>query len=89
MLSCREVMRQVSSDDFSEAGWWQVAALRFHLMMCRHCRAYVRQLRAISEAARKAWGTRGQDDSALQSLKQRILQGHPSEKVAQQAKDDS
>jgi hypothetical protein len=35
-----------------EAPTTQRMAIRFHLMMCRHCRAFWRQLRVIGRIAR-------------------------------------
>jgi anti-sigma factor RsiW len=50
MLSCREVTDKASDylDDALPPG--QRMALRMHLVMCRHCRRYLRQLRATVAA---------------------------------------
>lgn len=50
MLSCREVTRQ--ADRYLEGGLTrgQRFAMRLHLMMCHHCRRYIRQLRALLQA---------------------------------------
>jgi hypothetical protein len=48
-------------------------AVRFHLMMCRHCRAYARQIRAVGEAAREVFGSSPADPEALSRLKDRIM----------------
>lgn len=50
MLSCREVTDKASDylDDALPLG--QRMALRMHLAMCRHCRRYLRQLRATVAA---------------------------------------
>ncbi|MGD9524826.1 MAG: hypothetical protein AB7N73_08430 [Gemmatimonadales bacterium] len=54
MLACRDVTRLVASDALSTAGWRTRLAVRIHQAMCRHCRRYARQLRAIGDAARAA-----------------------------------
>ena len=79
MLKCHEVMLKVSSDEFREAKWPARAGLRFHLMMCRHCRAYAKQLQAIGKLARNAWH---QDPSTLERLGQRILSQFESKEPA-------
>ena len=51
MLSCREV---VDSTDLLLDGVMnrrQRLAMKMHLLMCHHCRRYVRQLRALLKAA--------------------------------------
>jgi len=48
-------------------------AVRFHLMMCRDCRAYARQIRAIGEAAGSAFELSPVDPKALSELKDRIM----------------
>lgn len=79
MLSCRDVTRRIASDDWVQAGFMGRVGLRLHLMMCRHCRAYARQLRAIAEAARTAWQPRPRDQQVLDRLQERILQQVESE----------
>ena len=86
MLKCHEVMLKVSSDDFVEASWSARTGLRLHLMMCRHCRAYARQLRAIGKLARNAWH---QDPSTLERLGQRILSQFESKEPPKQARGRS
>lgn len=50
MLSCREIVNhadQLLEGDLSlSAG----IAIRFHLLLCRHCRRYIKQLRWLIEA---------------------------------------
>jgi len=50
MLSCREVTQLVT--DYAEGRLSLADRLRFqlHLGMCRHCRRYVRQMKATVEA---------------------------------------
>lgn len=46
MLSCREVTEAASDYLEQELGSWARLQLRMHLAMCRHCRRYMRQLKA-------------------------------------------
>lgn len=52
MLRCSEVARLCASDDIGGARWKTRTAVRVHLLMCRHCRRYVRELRRIGAAVR-------------------------------------
>lgn len=62
MLKCREVAELVASDTWRESSMIRRLAVFMHLAMCRHCRAYVRQLRRIGAAARQLFDGSGSDD---------------------------
>ena len=53
MLKCREVTELVGADSVAQAPWRTRLAFRLHLLMCRHCRAYVRSLRHLAATARR------------------------------------
>lgn len=53
MLRCNEVTRLVATDDIHRAPIGTRLMFRLHLMMCRHCRRYVRELRALGALARR------------------------------------
>ena len=53
MLRCREVTELVGADAVARAPWRTRLAVRLHLLMCRHCRAYVRSLRQLAATARR------------------------------------
>ncbi len=72
MLTCREVTRAIATDELSEAGIGRRLAVRLHLFMCRDCRRYAAQIRAIGEAARGLFG-QTTDSVGLEDLKARIL----------------
>ena len=74
MVNCKDVTRKIASDEFAEAGWKERLAVRFHLLLCRHCRGYAAQLRSIGAAARDLLGSRSQDPSALERLERQILE---------------
>jgi predicted anti-sigma-YlaC factor YlaD len=52
MLTCKEVTTMIATDDLSRRPWHDRLGVRFHLMMCRHCRRYKAQLAAIADAVR-------------------------------------
>lgn len=53
MLRCRDVTELVGTDALMRAPLGDRIGVRLHLLMCRHCRAYVRSLRQLAEAARR------------------------------------
>lgn len=52
MLQCNEVTRLYASDDIGRASLRTRLAVRLHLLMCRWCSRYVRELSAIGAATR-------------------------------------
>ena len=74
MLSCRAVSRLIASDEFERAPWGRRMSIRLHLLMCRHCRLYAKQLRAIGAYAGKHWGSQAKDSATLQRLERTILE---------------
>ena len=90
MLSCNEVARTLASDALDQYALRRHLALRMHLLMCRHCRLYARQLRAITAAARGLWREESEDPSTLERLKRTIIQdsGRPSEASSERSEDD-
>lgn len=50
MLNCREVTEKASDYLDQALPWRQRLGMRVHLLMCQHCRRYVRQLHAIAKA---------------------------------------
>ena len=47
MLKCKEVVDRADAlVDGTPLSWRERFALRMHLLMCHHCRRYVRQLHA-------------------------------------------
>ncbi len=73
MLCCQEVARKIASDEFQEANRWQRLVVRFHLLMCRHCRRYAVQLQSIDETAMNLWGPHTEDPSTLERLEGEIM----------------
>jgi anti-sigma factor ChrR (cupin superfamily) len=50
VLSCREIVQDADRLLAAELPWRRRVAVKLHLLMCRHCRRYVRQLRALIHA---------------------------------------
>ena len=73
MMSCREVTRIVASDQLAEAPRARRLGVRLHHLMCRHCRRYASQLRALGKAARSIWGPGSPDPDSLPRLERVLL----------------
>ena len=50
MLSCREVVDHADAYVAGELSRRQRFAMQLHLLMCRHCRRYVRQFNSLIKA---------------------------------------
>jgi predicted anti-sigma-YlaC factor YlaD len=54
MMTCHDVSTLVSTGGLPEAPFGRRLGVRMHLAMCRHCRAFRRQVETIGRAARAA-----------------------------------
>ena len=54
MITCHDVSMLVSTGGLPDAPFMRKLGVRLHLAMCRHCRAFRRQIKAIARAARAA-----------------------------------
>ncbi len=90
MLSCKEVARIVASGELDEYTRGRRLALQLHLLTCRHCRQYARQLRAIGTTARGLWREESEDPSTLERLRRTIVKdsSRPSEAPSERGEDD-
>ncbi len=75
MLRCNEVTRLVSSDEIRETSLRKRLGVRLHLMMCRSCRRYVRELAAIAEALRTRSRETREDPERIDAMVRRALGG--------------
>lgn len=74
MPSCSEVTRLWASEDLRHISLRRRVAIRVHLLMCAHCRRYVRELRLIGSAARDEWRRLMPDRKRLEALELAIRQ---------------
>jgi hypothetical protein len=68
MLSCKEISSILASDALEGSPWHRRMSVRFHLMMCRHCRRYKEQLVKIGEAARSLWDSWRPDSATVDRI---------------------
>ena len=73
MLRCKEVTRLCASEDLRGAPWRTRMAVRAHLLMCRHCRRYVRELARIGAAVRALARDEADDVGRNEELLRRVL----------------
>ena len=73
MLSCKEVVKIVSSEE--RPTWRRKLEVRLHLMMCHHCGKYARQLELMKNAFKKLFVAKSKsvDDKKLHDLEERII----------------
>ncbi len=79
MPSCKELSRLIASEELAGADWGRRLGVRFHLVMCRHCRGYVNQLGVIGKAACLHLGVEA-DPETLERLERVILKRPPTDR---------
>lgn len=72
MSTCKEITRIIASGELDSSSVGAKFRVRMHVLLCRHCRRYARQLRAIAAAARAHW-SRDPDDDDVEALQERIV----------------
>ncbi len=73
MPTCKEVAKAIAQDELGTGPWRRGLALQLHLLMCRHCRRYAAQIRAIGGTVRSLVREQGEDPKALEQLERTIL----------------
>ncbi|KEI70303.1 zf-HC2 domain-containing protein [Endozoicomonas elysicola] len=71
MLKCRDIERMAGQLQDDELNWRQRFSMRMHLMMCHHCRRFVRQFAAIKKLAERSVSEQASDDE-VQSVMDKI-----------------
>jgi len=74
MPTCREVTALVAGDQLAARPLLTRLGVRVHLLMCRHCRRYLDELRAIGRAVRSLAGE-PQDAAAVAAAKRAVRGG--------------
>ena len=82
MLTCKEVCRSIAADELASAGWRERWSIKLHLLMCRYCRHYARQIEAIGTAARGIFGSEPSDPGSRERLRDSILDRIPPAREA-------
>jgi len=74
MPSCREVTRTIADGSLEEASALRRLGVRMHLLLCRHCWRYARQIRAIGMAAREMLGRPSDEEESLERVRRALLE---------------
>lgn len=74
MIRCKEVATLLSIDQLASQPVWRRVAVRVHLMMCRHCRRFARQMSLLTQAATRLGATFDAEVGAdfLQRVQERL-----------------
>ena len=56
MFNCKEITEQSDGYMTGDLGFYRKLQIRLHLMMCRHCRRYVRQANLLIKALHRLYG---------------------------------
>jgi hypothetical protein len=67
MITCKNVAKLLSSDEFLAVAWWKRAEVHMHLLLCKHCSRFARQLQQIRSVVRR------KPDSEDSGLEDRII----------------
>lgn len=71
MYSCAEVIKWIASDEYQSAGFLRKLGIRLHVLMCKPCLMYQRQLKALTAAIRKY--SHEIPPSEIESVKARLM----------------
>ena len=72
MLTCREAADRLADGTGDASSLAAAFRLRFHLLFCRHCRRYARQIRLLGAAIRQSACPESERDE-IERLESRIL----------------
>lgn len=76
-MTCKEVSTLMAQNGLASASLGRRLTVRLHLAMCRQCRAFRRQLEAISQAARSRAERQEPGPEFEARLIQRLRDGGP------------
>ncbi len=84
MRNCKEVSKIIASDELEGSGPGKRLSVWLHLLMCKYCRRYFRQIRAVGEVTRAMHAARPTQDEAakLERIKERLLNEGPNPPTA-------
>lgn len=74
MLSCKQVATALSSGELEGAGPHHRLSIWFHLVICKYCRAYARQIRALGDATKRLLGSESTRSEELERLEERLVE---------------
>ena len=81
MLKCRDIGHQASDYTDGSLTWRQFIGYRLHLLMCGHCRTFVRHLRITIAFTRALPENEVLSDEQITAIVNRTPYSHPLEKT--------
>ena len=84
MPNCKEVSKIIAGDELEGVGLGKRLSVWFHLLMCKYCRRYSRQIRAVGEVTRALHARRPTPEEAakLKRMKETLLNEDPNPPTA-------
>ena len=84
MPNCKEVSTILAGDGLEGAGLGRRLSVWFHLLMCRYCRRYARQIRSIGNMTRARFAGRPtpEEEAKLERVKETLLNEGPTPPTA-------
>ena len=73
MLTCREISERIARGADDEAGFFGKLSIKMHLMMCVHCRRFLRQVRLIGSVARQRAEDRYREHPPPDGMEKRLV----------------
>ncbi|MBV34884.1 zf-HC2 domain-containing protein [Kangiella spongicola] len=73
MLSCKHIVDLGTDYLDQELGFWKKTEMKMHLMICRHCRRYMKQLKQTI-AMLSRWQLKQPTQEQLEQLKSKYQQ---------------
>jgi hypothetical protein len=71
MLRCKDIVKIVSVEEPRD--WRRRLELRLHMMMCRHCRNYARQIEMLSNGVKAHFRSESNDADKIKEMEDRIV----------------
>lgn len=72
MIRCKEVATLLDREEVAGERFWRRVGVRLHLMMCKHCRRFERQLRQLRTGAQSMRSALDREASAAR-IEQKIV----------------
>ena len=76
MLKCEEVVEQADAYLASELTSWQRFQFSLHLMMCRHCRRYIKAFKMTEQVSQQLPVANAMPDADINALVAMIQKDH-------------
>ena len=73
MLSCKEIVKTLSSEDRST--WRKRLEVRVHLMMCQHCRKYAKHLEILKSGIKNLFSIKDKaaDPNKITAIENEVI----------------